>query len=424
MAEEQFFSMFMDKLTKEVEGLPRLDLSATFTQRIYPKYWNKNENCEKPDFPIIACDGSLGSSHFSGGITFWVARAVAHTYFDDALVRITPLVDVKADYRLEGQSFFMKAVELKALRLAIEEALKEYENVFAIYDGSFYLVFLHYQPHIKARKEEIEVYVSELHSLLRLGMKNNVKLLGVSKDSNISYLRAHIIVKELLGHKVEGLSYYRSISRMRDKMSKDMKHRLEADQLKEYLREIESDISDEALINSLMNEPGFTTPLLLAPQTCYVIHEAKKGYKHWSESNLRNRSHESLVPLLDKMDELYGLPPIAITYWKPKHGIRTYRLDIPSYLLGYDGKCENLTRDQFADSETINAMKELIGTLNWLDKKAYGIRPLVDVDEIARLAHRRYRRAYEPVILEELRTHGFEVEQRKRSMRDYFMRRY
>jgi hypothetical protein len=172
-----------------------------------------------------------------------------------------------------------------------------------------------------------------------------------------------------------------------------------------------------------MKEAGFTTPLLLAPQTSYVLHESEKGHKRWSESSLRRRS-KSLSSLLQKMDELYSLPPIALTYWKPKHCLRTYRLDIPSYQLGVNVKTEDLIVDKFVNEQSIQAMKKLIKLLNSLDRKAYGIRPLLDVDEIARLIRRRYTKAYEPVILEELKSRGFNVKQRKRSMRDYYMRRY
>jgi len=422
MAEEQFFSMFTDKLKNEVERLPPIALDSSFSQEIYPKYWQRFDGCEEIDYPVIACDGSLGTSQFSGGITFWVARAVAHTYLNNSLRKVKPIVEVKADYRLEGHSFFMKAAELKVLRLAVEEALEEYGEALALYDGSLYLVFLHHRPHIEARREAIESYVNELTALIRLGINKNVRLIGVSKDSDISYLRAHIIVEELRKHGFNSFRHYRSIKRMRERISDDLKVKVKAIN-REYFKEIALDISDEALVNTLMKESGFTTPLLLAPQTSYVLHESEKEHKRWSESSLR-RGSKSLSSLLQKMDELYSLPPIALIYWKPKHCLRTYRLDVPSYQLGVDVKTEDLIVDKFVNEKGIQAMKHLIELLNSLDRKAYGIRPLLDVDEIARLIRRRYTRAYEPVIFEELKSHGFNVEQRKRSMRDYYMRRY
>jgi len=424
MAEEQFFSMFMERLREEVEKLPPQDLTTSFTQHIYAKHWNTCDRCNEPDYPIIVCDGSPGSSLFSGGLTFWVARAVAHTYVKGTLVKATPDVEVKAGYRLEGQSFFTKAVELGALRRAVEEAVKEYGKAFAIYDGSFYLVFLHHRPYIEAGREALERYVSELSSLLQLGMKDDVKILGVSKDSDVTYLRAHIILEELLELDVPELSYYRSIRQMREKMSEETKLLLNTDSLRGFLKEIEFDISDEALYDKLMKDAGFTTPLILAPQTCYATQEVKMGRRRWNDANLWVRPPETLIPLFKEIGRLYGLPPIAVTYWKPRHCLRTYRLDVPSNLLGYDAECGDLTSDKFADSNVVDRMKDLVATLNWLDREAYGIRPLVDVDEIVRLVRRRYKTAYEPVISEELKSHGFDAKPRKRSVREDFMRRY
>lgn len=422
MAEEQFFPIFTSRLREEVERLrKKRESSVSSVQSIYKKYWNVCDYCEESNYPIIACDGSLGSSPLSGGLTFWVARAVAHTYVNGTLLQATPEVGVKGDYMLEGESIFMKTVELRALRKATQAALKEHGKALAFYDGSLYFTFFHHRPHMEARKEILQDYVSELYSLLKLGLNDDVKILGVSKDSSITYLRTHIIFEELSKHNIDGLGYFRSIKWMRERMKREAP--LDTDPIKDYLKEIENDESDEALYDKLMKEPGFTTPLLLAPQTCYVMQEVEEGHKRWSESHLRVASSESLKPLLEEMDKLYSLPPIALTYWKPKHGLRTYRLDVPSNLLGHKGKCEDLTGDEYVDLDVVNDMKGLVAKLNWLDKADYGIRPLIDVDEIARLIHRTYRRAYEPVILEELKEYGFDVKPRKRSIRDFFMRR-
>ena len=273
-----------------------------------------------------------------------------------------------------------------------------------------------------AIKEILKEYVSELSSLLELGMRDNVKIIGVVKDSDINYLRSHIINLLLLEDGIERIGYYRNIKQMREEMEKQ--GLLGAKSLKDYLKEIENDESDEAFYNAFTEKPGFTTPLLLAPQICYAMQEVKGGRRRWSESRFRARAPESFIPLIKEIDRLYDLPPVALTYWKPKHKRRTYRLDIPSCLLGCDIKCDDLNSDEFVDRNGNESMRNLVAILNWLDREAYGIRPLVDVDEIVRLTRKRYKSSYEPIIHKELKLHGHNFKPRKRDMRDDFMRRF
>jgi hypothetical protein len=348
-----------------------------------------------------------------------MARAVAHVSTGGPPIKEKPEVRVKVGYRLEGESIFMKTVELQTLKAAVEETLHEYGNVLALYDGSLYLTFLHHPPYLEARAEVLREYVNALTSLLEMASMDGVSIVGVSKDSNITYLRAHII-HEVLSQNGIGMPSCRSIREIRKVLNK-LSGNNNSSLIESYLEEVKCDTSDESLYNWLIDEPGFTKPLLLAPQTCYVPHERGRS---WNESYLRTKSPETLMPFLEEVDKLYDLPPIALTYWKPKHGLRIYRLDVPSAMLGCADKCGSLTTDKFASPIQIEAMKKLIATLNGLENEAYGIVLLLTVDEIVRLDHGRYKTVYEPIILKELKAHGHDVKLRKRSVRDIFMRRY
>jgi hypothetical protein len=418
MAEEQFFPLFISRLREEIEKIPPYN-PAEPLKEIYREYWVPFGDSVTFNGPVVACDGSQGKSELSGGLVAWMARAIAHISAGGPPIKAKPEVRVKVGYGLEGESIFMKAVELQTLKAALEEALREYGDVLALHDGSLYLTFLHHPPYLEARAEVLREYVSALASLLELASMDGVRIVGVSKDSNITYLRAHII-HEVLSRNGVDMPSCRSIREIRkalDKLSRNNDSSL----IKGYLEEVKSDTSDENLYNWLVDEPGFTKPLLLAPQTCYVPHERGRS---WSESYLRTKSPEVLAPFLKEVDKLYDLPPVALTYWKPKHGLRTYRLDVPSAMLGCADKCGSMMTDKFASPIQIEAMKKLIAILNGLENEAYGMAPLLAVDEIVRLDHGRYKTAYEPIILEELKAHGHNVKLRKRSVRDIFMRRY
>jgi len=430
MAEESFFSKFGEELQQSIRNLIAPELQSSWAKSLYLSKWNPCSASFEPNGAIVACDGSPSESSFSGGLVAWVARAVAHIYAKDGSVVSMPEVGVEAGYRLRGQSLFTKTLELQVLRKAVEKALHDHKKVFAIFDGSLYLRFFHYLPRLEAMARVFERYVNQLTSLLRVTQNGGVTILGLSKDSDISYLRARILLDALLQADVNigkelairGRRVRRITERLRGKVEGLPRDAL----LRNYLREFELEISDEGLYSEIALEPGFTTPLLLAPQTHFVTEEIEKGTKSWWESTFRRRLERSgkLSYLVDTLDSFYTLPPIAIFYWKPRPELGVYRVDVPSNLLGYKGSCGNLSDDIFTDDLDLEAVRSLVATLHWLSHEPYVVNPLTEVDAVVRLDRRLYKQAYEPVIIEELKKKGFRVSPRKRAVRDFVLRGY
>jgi len=430
MAEESFFSMFAEELRESVRNLIPPEPQSSWARSLYLSKWNPCSASSEPNSVVVACDGSPGESSFSGGLVAWVARALAHIYAKDGSVVTKPEVAVEVGYRLRGRSLFMKALELQVLRKTIEKALHEYERVFAIFDGSLYLTFFHYLPRLEAMARVFERYLKELTSLLKVSQDGGVSILGISKDSDISYLRARILLDALLQVDasvaielaIRGRSVRRIAERLREKVEGLPKDAL----LRSYLGEFEMEISDEGLYSEIALELGFTTPLLLAPQTHFVTEEIARGTKSWWESTFRRRLEHSdkLSSLIDALDSFYTQPPIAVFYWKPRPELGVYRVDLPSNLLGYEGSCGNLSEDTFTDNRGLEAVQSVVATLNWLSHEPYVVNPLTEVDTVVRLDRRLYKQVYEPVITEELRKKGFRVNPRKRIVRDFILRGY
>ena len=428
MAEEQFFQMFLEKVRESISRLKPIDLQDPVFRNAYLSKWNSCQESAPPNGAIVACDGSFGESSFSGGLVVIVARAIAHIYSvkQSSVARVLE-VDTRADYRLQGRAIFMKTLELRVLRSAIEKTLREYGEAFGVFDGSLYLTFLHHEDRLKRVSWIFEKYVEELTNILRLAEKG-IKIVGVSKDSDINYLRAKIIASVLTkfcGESNSGVIRGRSLK----KLLKDFKDKY-WDKFEEslrglFLKELEQDFSDEGIYSELATEPGFTTPLALAPHTIFLTGESKA--KGWYDTNFRKRIERDsdLSGVLKRLDEYFSSTPIALTYWRPPGAAGVYRLDVPASLLGYQRKCGDLTEDVFLEGEEyLSAMRNIVSMLNWMRQGPYAVYPLVQVDSIAKLDRNLYKTAYEPVIVEELRRRGFKAGPRKRSIRDIVLRGY
>lgn len=430
MIEEAFFSMFMRELRDSVENLTPPKPRSDWSRGLYLSKWRALEDSVKPDGAVVACDGSISESSFSGGLMVWTARAVAHIYSYEGEVRSIPGVAVKIGYRLKGRPYFMKALELETLNRAVKEAEMEFGEVFALFDGSLYLRFIHHLPRLESMGEIFQRYVEALVGCLKTVRGGKTSMVGLSKDSDVSYVRARILLDAILMEEPEIgeelRSERRSVKRMAERLREIVVHRPGDTALKGYLEELDLEVSDEALYMDLAVEPGFTVPLLLAPQTHFITEEVARGTRSWWESSFRERLRGSpeLQRLASILDEYYSQPPIATSYWRARSGLGVYRVDIPSALLGFEGRCGDLQEDRFLNGDGVSKAGELMAALNWLTREPYAVNPLTEVDMVVRLDRRLYRQVYEPVIVEELARRGFKVTPRKRWIRDLVLRGY
>lgn len=428
MTEEDFFSLFTEGLHESISRLTPPELESPWSRALFLSRWNSYGTSSDPNGTVVACDGSMGESSFTGGLTAWVSRAIAHVYGKDGSVVRVPEVAVKVDYGLEGQSLFMKTLELRVLRKAIEKASMEHSRVLGLVDGSLYLTFFHYRERLQSMAWIFEKYLNELSSLLESAGENTV-IVGISKDSDITYLRAKILSDAVLqadsSLEVE-LSRGRSIKRMREKLGEAIVRTSRGSPLQDYFNELQQDISDEGLYSQMAPDPGFTTPLMLAPQTLFVTEEIKRGTKSWWESMFRDRleGNSRMTGVLNGLDNYFTKPPIALTYWKPRQATGVYRVDITSNLLGNEGAGGDLSEDTFTDDVGIAKAKSIVGMLNYVSREPYVVNPLTEVDAIVRLDRALYKQAYEPIIIEELRRKGFGINLRKRGLRDLVLRGY
>jgi hypothetical protein len=431
LIEEDFYSLFAQELRKSVDKLPARNKPDEWAITTYLHEWHAFNEVSEPNGCIVSCDGSIAESIFSGGLEAWVGRAIAHIRPKHGTMTSIPNVEVPVGYDLGGKSIFMKTVELETLAQGVERAVEKDGKAFAVYDGNLSLFLpARYLQRLQPLAPLFERHVRAITKCFQLLQQDRLELVGVSKDSNVTYLRARLILKVLLQTNPElGETLrreQRSLRLMARSLTEIVEHEGATSSLRPYLNELTQPISDEALYSELALEAGYTTPLFLAPQTRFFAAETKKGTNDWWDSSFRKLlgGNSVLEGLRSALDELYSLPPVAISYWKPRSGLMTYRIDVPSVLLGQKSRTGDMKENALAEDAASNAMEGLVSKLNWLSQGGNVVAPLTEVDAIARLDRRLYHASYEPLIIKELTNKGHNVRLSKRRIRDYVMRGY
>ena len=430
LIEEDFYRLFAQELRKSVEKLPARKKPEQWAMTAYLREWHAFNQASDPDDCVVSCDGSIAESVFSGGLEAWVGRAVAHIRPKQGSMTSLPSVEVPVGYELGGKSIFLKTIELETLSRAIERATENHAKVFAVYDGNLSLFLpARYLQRLQPLADLFERHVKAIIKCFKLTQQGRVELVGVSKDSNVTYLRARLTLDALLQADPEVGEAMRRGQRSLRLMARRLTEIIEHDgksSLRPYLNELGQPISDEALYGELDTGPGYTAPLLLAPQTRFFALEAEKGTNDWWDSSFRRllERNSALEGLRVALDDLYSLPPVAISYWKPRHGPATFRIDIPSNLLGQESKTGDMKENVLAEDIGSDRTQGLVSKLNWLSQGENIVSPLTEVDAIARLDRRLYHSSYEPLIIKELASKGHTVRLSKRRIRDYVLRGY
>lgn len=372
---------------------------------------------------FAVADGSCASSMFRGGVRVIVVRAAALSYapLNDGWVCINRIhdIDVKIGFRLKRASLYMRALEFKCLTRALDGGVS-----LAICDGHIYPI-IHPAIYKRAHRvvEAYHDFLSSLLSLYREAWRRGIALIGLVKDSVVNYVRARLIAQAISNMHREaaaGLSRERSPSRI----LKALRSMGVADPIVE---ELEAFTSDEEAFDEYIKEPGFSTPLALAPQPIFFSEEVKAGVGSWWDTNVRRRlmdaDRDDLRKIAAVLDSLYDMPPTVIFYWRPWHGAGIFRVDVSGWSLGLNHSCGDMCEDMFLSGEAVEKCREIVAALNALSPRPHAVKPLADVDLIVRLDQRAYREFYEPQIIEAMKKAGFKAQLTKREMRERFFMR-
>jgi len=420
MAEDGFLPRYLDALSK----IGRLKMSfAESFRNMYLAYWHVFDGVSDGVPSFAVADGSRASTVFRGGVRAICIRALANVYDGKNLVDSFIEVDIKIGHRLRKGSFYMKSLELKCLK----KALENYPNVaFAICDGDLYPAI--HPVMVRLTNQEVEAYVEYLtafYDLYEFAKKHNILLIGVTKDSFVNYLRARIIATQIsledekLG---QAIGRERSIKRIERRLAG---FKEKTDIVQRYLNEASKATSDEEIYDECASDPGFTKPMVLAPQPVYLSEEIKAGTKSWRGSKIRKRLQSAESPLCDvsqALDKIYDLPPVVLSYWRPWHRIGVYRVDVGGWSLGVNRRWDDVESDYFLPQENYDACEKIFSILNGLSPEPFTIKPLLDADDLVRFSAKTYKECYEPLLIEAMRKAGFKALLTKRDIRELMVR--
>jgi hypothetical protein len=414
----------------EIEKVSNLELKINPQERfkkIYEELWMEYNFIAPLNFNFIVCDGSRGLTEFQGGIKALYARALAHSFKGKEFADRTIETKIFIEHLLQKEDSYMKAVELNALKKALEKI----DEALAIYDGSLYPAFplsaLNNEKIAKAKIEEFKA----LAALYKQAYNKNQVLIGFCKDSNVSYIRAKALINRLkieapevsedFSRQIYPSKVAKKLRKLKEESNKDEKELLES-----YLREFELKTSDEEVFSNLSLKPGFTTPLILAPQPLYLEVACEKNGDWWSSSFREkiSKSKAELHKIVGFLDEIYNLPPLATICWKPHHNLEVHRVDLSGWSLGVKIKCGDLKENMFIkEEESIKCCKEIVAKLNALSVTPTTIEPLTDVDMLVRIDNSVYREVYEPILINALKKTGLKAKLRRRRFREILLRR-
>ena len=408
--ESVFRSIFEKRLEEALGNLTPSGAVRYPVRELLSSVWNSFAESSEPE-GFAACDGSSGSVRYSGGLTVWLLRAVCVSSAGKE-----PLAEVwvETGHRLEGRRYALKALELRLLTAAAKVLPR---GSVVIADGTLYPTLPPSVEMLLRRERYVRAFLEALLRLLKTCLRRGVMVAGVSKDSDVSYLRVRLALSHL---EAQGVSVGRERSLKR--IVRKLKGLQENSAARLVMDELKVPTSDQEELESATSGPGFTTPLVLAPHVLYLGEEIKAGTQSWWDSRLRGRwgGWEELKPIVELLDELYELQPIYVVYWRPHHGLGVYRVD--SLATFHSGRWGDLPSDELSKVGITHA-KAVTSALNSLSPSPHTVRPLLDADEFVRLRRGVFMESYEPLIRAALRAKGFNVRPRRRIIRDLYLGR-
>jgi hypothetical protein len=418
LAEDLFLPLFMRRVSE-----PRfVSIEAGGLLRdIYASFWRVFDGAESNQASLIVADGSLSSTTFRGGVRAVYVRAIANTYDGGRLVGRLPEVRVRVGHRLRRATLYMRAAEFDCLRGALDGCRG---GGAAVCDGNIYPAI---HPTIvggsRQEAEALTEYLEALYRLYEASMERGVLLLGVAKDSFVNYLRARIIasrISEIDPDLGSELSRERSMKNIASRIGEAAERAPKT--LGDFLREAMRPTSDEEALEECTSSPGFTAPLMLAPQPIYLGEEIKAGTINWWGSRIRARlrMRRRLRGVSEALDRVYSLPPVVMFYWRPWHGLGVYRVDVGGWAFGVDREWGGVEGDSFMPEEAAGRCIEIVAMLNSLSPSPFAVKPLVDADALVRLSQRTYKECYEPMLVSCLRMAGLRALPTKRDLRELY----
>ncbi|WP_457753806.1 DNA double-strand break repair nuclease NurA [Thermococcus sp.] len=348
-----------DKWKERYHSLP--NTLEKFLREEFNKLWKpvnlKDYERNPKEFNILAVDSSYQAESLKNGGIFYAVRAlgiskdkeyrdliVDFDYADGPVHNVTHFLQRKMEY-----------LELKVAADAISDGF----NGTILIDGSLYGRISHLieeSPMSNDRGFFIEYY-KEVMRLFKLAKKNEVLLVGISKESRSRFFRDFLVKNLVSLGEIRGdvqlnevfhlLSLALDQKKKAIKMLDSLKRQYEnIGLLDEVLKELLTPRPDYQLIDKFAQQPGYTIPLLLGPSARWLrgIEQIEKNPEGYIESHFPTLFSDPNFVSYAKviLKNIPDLPSIISMHVLPDVNDSPLRIDIPAFCLGDDVKLKEI----------------------------------------------------------------------------------
>jgi hypothetical protein len=396
------FPEFEQRLKAALGKFNAPNLSKVWSQEMYSHLWEDFDEV-RPLKTVAVADGTSMNVPFRTA-TVDVAWALAHIYDITAkkLKGRVSGIDIEAGYRRTAYqtSALMHTLEFKVLRQALEDGVE-----LGIRDGSLHFVLT--SRRMEKTNDDVISWLKALNDL------TDRPAVGVSKGSDVTYVRTHRIAEKL-----RDFNYFAPFYRQNDRLAAWLRQR-PSNTTAIFEAELEYGYSDEVLFDK-SERPGFSKPLALAPSILTTAPDF--GASTWWITSARKWY---LPEVLAALDSHYSLPPTVITYWKPRGWDATFRVDVPGSMLGMTMKAGDMKEDAWVEDDgAIAKLRFILARLNGLPMTPTGLQFINEVDQVVHTQSGANSLPYRIFIREELRKRGFDVSATRSGLRNFAIRGY
>jgi len=426
-----FFEEFYRELERVVAGLRgeelRMEMPLQLVEALRRRWHEYEPSEDLSPLTLIGVDGGVQQSRFSHGWTVSVGRACAliRSPGEEALrVRKRVKIHIGRIFDDRDRAYIPSYVRLIAeygvASEAAEEVVEAGGRPLVLMDGSLYLSRFpyaerEYLSHPRLLAELFEAMAS-LHILAR---DHGFPVVALAKDSTVFYLYMALLREILALSGIDG-----NLASIVAESPSPLSLRGKMGRLEEGEREVlegllggVKPLCDQELVETSVDGPGFTHPLLLAPSIYYRRGDAVPSLYRRVRELLPGEEAERVVSALEAF---FSRPPVAVTYWRPRRGARPFRLDISASSLGYGFPMKEIRRNAFVvEGRGLDAVREVLDHLGfWFCNPLEYNLPLRQADRLARFDRQLYASRYEPFIIKRMEERGVTLLSRVRDLRE------
>ena len=305
------------------------------------------------DLEVTAVDSSVYMNPLSTGGIFYVIRSLA-VCKDKEQKRLDTNVFFTKSGLLEAHYYIGTKMEMLEFQTAIDALKSGFRCSTILIDGSLYGRAMHVAVETKIEEDRTAVldYFRTYAELLELCRKQNILLVGVSKESRATFYR-DFLLKLIFGEELEKLDieagdkhrlkaiFQEALENEKTALNKfkklKLKHGPRLTPIELILSELASSRPDYQVIMNLAGKTGYTKPLVLGPSGSAArrIHSISSNPRKYVTGNfpvtVRERGTEFVDWASNVIEGVPGFPSFVSYYLLLDTRDSPMRIDVPCW---------------------------------------------------------------------------------------------